>query len=93
MKILNWVMITILLGAAPGAVTADNGAVHVCINGDCEKVEDDPCPEEDCYEWQATYYQNRIFYDPEVDRDIPGWLDYETEWPSQRDEFSDFLMR
>lgn len=95
MKINYLMSLVIFLGALPVAVSANssNGAVHICIQGECEALEDEPVNSD--YEWreQATYYHNHIFDDPEEDVDMPGWLENETQWPGQREEFSDYFMR
>jgi hypothetical protein len=95
MKTINLMLLLIFLGAVPAGVSANssNGAVHVCVNGDCEEVDDGVILEEDPGEERAIYYQNRIFDDPEENRDTPGWLEYETQWPGQREDFSDYLFR
>ena len=95
MKTNYLMLLLVVFGALPAALLSNssNGAVHICVNGECEAIEDDPVLDDGSIQEQATYYHNRIFDDPEEDRDLPGWLENETQWPGQREDFSDYLFR
>jgi hypothetical protein len=96
MKKMSCMLTLFVLGTAPFAASASDphGGVHIILpGGGCEDLEEDCVIEDEPGREQEVWYRNPIFEDPEEDRDIPGWLENETQWPGQREEFSDYLFR
>lgn len=92
----------VVLGAAlPSLSFASDfrGGVHIVMPDTCEVVDDKgecadeagPGMEQPHWYWEST--RENIFEDPEEDRDVPGRLENDTQWPGQREEFSDYLFR
>ncbi|MEI8365584.1 MAG: hypothetical protein WCF65_04115 [Parachlamydiaceae bacterium] len=94
--ILSAALITTSL---PHFLSADesHGAVHIVLPDGEEDIEDGCCelvdPEEERGMPERPWYQNQKFEVFEDNGDPTDYLEEDTAWPGQREEFSDILFR